>query len=224
VESDVRAEGVRYSTPIQELALLVALGFVVIGIAGFIPGLTTHYGNLSFAGHDSGAKLFGVFQTSILHNLVHLLFGVAGIVLSRTRRTARLFLVGGGLVYLVIFLYGLVTSQGSAANFIPVNSADNVLHGALGGSMLVFGLLPDEVGPEATQTLAGFLAAAAIFVSAIGVAYRPLRLIPFAILLALISVAIGGRSVRLATAATFIGAACFVLGMAFAVVTSHPLW
>jgi Domain of unknown function (DUF4383) len=224
VESHVRAEGVRYSTPIQELALLVGLGFVVIGIAGFIPGLTTHYGDLSFAGHDSGAKLFGVFQTSILHNLVYLLFGVVGIVLSRTRRTSRMFLVGGGLVYIVIFLYGLVTSQGSAANFIPVNGADDILHAALGASMLVFGLLPDEVGPGATETLAGFLAAAAIFVSAIGVAYRPLRLIPFAILLALISTAIGGRSARLATAATFIGAGCFVLGMALAVVTSHPLW
>ena len=224
MESDVRAEGVRYSTPIQELALLVGLGFVVIGIAGFIPGLTTHYGDLSFGGHDSGAKLFGVFQTSILLNLVHLLSGVVGIVLSRARQTARAFLVIGGLAYLVIFLYGLLTSDTSGANFIPLNRADDILHAALGASMLVFGLLPDEVPAGATETLAGFLAAAAIFVSAIGVAYRPLRLIPFAILLALISTAIGGRSARLATAATFIGAACFFLGMAFAVVTSHPLW
>jgi hypothetical protein len=224
VEADVHAGAVRYSTPIQELALLFAVGFLVVGIAGFIPGLTTHYGDLSFAGHDSGAKLFGVFQTSVLQNLVHLLFGVVGIVLSRTRRSARAFLVGGGLVYLVIFLYGLITSDSSGANFIPLNGADDELHAALGGSMLVFGLLPDEVGRNATETLAGFLAAAAIFVSAIGVAYRPLRLIPFAILLALVATGIGGRSVRLATAATFIGAACFMLGMAFAVVTSHPLW
>ena len=224
MESHVRAEGVRYSTPIQELALLFGLGFVVIGIAGFIPGLTTHYGDLSFAGHDSGAKLFGAFQTSILLNLVHLFSGIVGIVLSRSRRTSRMFLVGGGLVYLVIFLYGLVTSQGSAATFIPLNGADDVLHAALGGSMLVFGLLPDEVGPGATETLAGFLAAAAIFVSAIGVAYRPLRLIPFAILLALIAVGIGGRSERLATIAVFFGAACFAIGMAVAVVTSNPLW
>jgi hypothetical protein len=224
VESDAGAEAVRYRTPIQELALLVGLGFLLAGIAGFIPGLTTNYGDLSFAGHDSGAKLFGVFQTSILHNLVHLLFGVAGIVLSRARESARAFLVGGGLVYLVIFVYGLLTSDNSGANFIPLNGADDVLHAALGGSMVVLGLLPDEVGSEATETLAGFLAAAAIFVSAIGVAYRPLRLIPLAVLLALISTAIGGRSTRLATAATFIGAGCFVLGLAFAVVTSHPLW
>jgi len=74
------------------------------------------------------------------------------------------------------------------------------------------------------ETLAGFLAAASIFVCLTGVAYRPLRLIPFGILLSLIAIGIGGRSERLATAAVAIGAACFALGMAVAVVTSHPLW
>ena len=39
---------------------------------------------LRFAGHGSGAYLFGVFQVSVLHNLVHLAFGVAGLVLART--------------------------------------------------------------------------------------------------------------------------------------------
>jgi hypothetical protein len=74
------------------------------------------------------------------------------------------------------------------------------------------------------ETVAGFLAAAAIFVSLVGVAYRPLRLIPFAILLSLIAAAIGGRSERLATYAVAIGAACFAIGLAVAVITSHPLW
>jgi hypothetical protein len=74
------------------------------------------------------------------------------------------------------------------------------------------------------ETVAGFLAAAAIFVSLVGVAYRPLRLIPFAILLSLIAAGIGGRNERLATYAVAIGAACFATGLAVAVITSHPLW
>jgi hypothetical protein len=82
-----------------------------------------------------------------------------------------------------------------------------------------------ERGPSsAAQTLAGFFAAAGIFVSLAGVAYRPLRLIPIAIVLSLISVGIGGRSARLATAAVFISALCFAVGMAVAVITSNPLW
>ena len=74
------------------------------------------------------------------------------------------------------------------------------------------------------ETLAGFLAAASIFVSATGVAYRPLRLIPLAIVLALIATAIGGRAIRLATWAVGIGAFAFAVGMAAAVITSNPLW
>jgi len=74
------------------------------------------------------------------------------------------------------------------------------------------------------ETVAGFLAAASIFVSLTGIAYRPLRLIPFAILLALIAVGIGGRHERLAGYSVFIGAASFTLGLVAAVITSNPLW
>jgi hypothetical protein len=74
------------------------------------------------------------------------------------------------------------------------------------------------------ETVAGFLAAAAIFVSLTGIAYRPLRLIPLAIILALVATGIGGRAMRLATLAVAIGAISFAVGMAVAVITSHPLW
>jgi hypothetical protein len=74
------------------------------------------------------------------------------------------------------------------------------------------------------QTVAGFIAAVAIFVSLIGVVYRPLRLIPFAILLALLATAIGGRHLRLATIAVVVGGVCLVVGLAMAVITSNPLW
>ncbi len=78
--------------------------------------------------------------------------------------------------------------------------------------------------PGSGDTVAGFLAAASIFASLIGVAYRPLRVIPFAILLALIASAMSARNGRLGALAASVGAACFVLGLALAVVTSHPLW
>ena len=74
------------------------------------------------------------------------------------------------------------------------------------------------------ETVAGFLAAAAIFVGLTGIAYRPLRLIPAALLLALIATGIGGRASRLAVWAVAIGAVSFAAGMAAAVITSNPLW
>lgn len=128
-------------TLVSRLALTVGAVFLVVGIAGFIPGITTNYDSLSFAGHHSGAMLFGVFQISVLHNIVHLLFGLAGIAMARRADTARLYLIGGGAVYLVLWLYGLIIGDTSAANFVPVNTADDWLHFLLGVGMIGLGLL-----------------------------------------------------------------------------------
>ncbi len=76
----------------------------------------------------------------------------------------------------------------------------------------------------AAETVAGFLAAFAIFIAAIGVFYKPFRLIVPAILLALIATGIGGRYARLAQVAVFVCVICWVLGMTVAVVTKHALW
>lgn len=138
----------------QTVALLFGAVFLVTGIAGFIPGITTHYGDLSFAGHGSGAKLLGVFQTSVLHNIVHLLFGLAGIGMAKTWEGARTYLVGGGVLYLVLFVYGLFAHGQSSANFVPVNSADNVLHVVLGVSMVAAGLAMKRAVPARRRATA----------------------------------------------------------------------
>ncbi|YCK81755.1 DUF4383 domain-containing protein [Arthrobacter sp. D3-18] len=125
---------------IQRAAQIVGAVFLLVGVLGFIPGITSNYESLSFAGHDSDALLLGIFQVSILHNIVHLLFGVVGILMARTPGQARNYLIGGGAVYLVLWIYGLVIDQESSANFVPVNNADNWLHLILGVGMLALGL------------------------------------------------------------------------------------
>ncbi|GHH45580.1 DUF4383 domain-containing protein [Streptomyces candidus] len=126
---------------VQKAALLVGAVFLLVGVLGFIPGVTTHYDTMKFAEHHSEAKLLGLFQVSILHNIVHLLFGVAGIAMARAAGTARTYLVGGGIIYLLLWLYGLFIDHDSAANFIPVNTADNWLHFVLGVGMIALGVL-----------------------------------------------------------------------------------
>jgi len=131
----------RERSPVQVAALFVGIAFLLVGILGFVPGITTNlYSGLDFAGHMGDAKLLGLFQVSILHNIVHLLFGIAGIALAKTFSGARTYLIGGGIIYLVLWIYGLVVDMGSDANFVPVNSADNWLHFLLGATMVVLGL------------------------------------------------------------------------------------
>jgi hypothetical protein len=122
-------------------AAAVAAVFLLVGILGFIPGITTDYDTMQFAGHESEAKLFGIFQVSILHNIVHILFGVVGFALARTAANARMYLIGGGAIYLVLWLYGLIVGDESAANFVPVNSADDWLHLVLALGMIALGFL-----------------------------------------------------------------------------------
>jgi Domain of unknown function (DUF4383) len=132
----------RDRSPIQSVAMLVGLVFLLVGILGFIPGITSNYDDLKFAGHNSDAQLLGIFDTSILHNIVHLLLGVAGLALARTYEGARNFLIGGGVIYLALFLYGAIWGADEGrANWIPVNWADNVLHVALGSGMILAGLV-----------------------------------------------------------------------------------
>lgn len=128
-------------TNVQKAALAVGAVFLLVGILGFIPGITSNYDQLGGAGHHSEALLLGIFQVSVLHNVVHLLFGIAGIALARSIRSARNYLIWGGAIYLVLWLYGLVIDHESAANFVPLNTADNWLHFVLGVGMIALGLL-----------------------------------------------------------------------------------
>ena len=121
-------------------ARIFGIAFLLVGIAGFIPGITTNFDDLGFMSDSSDAEIFGLFQTSILHNLVHLIFGVAGLAMSRRADRARSYLLGAGVIYVVLFVYGLFVGgreDEKWINFIPVNNEDDVLHLLLGVGLLV---------------------------------------------------------------------------------------
>lgn len=130
----------------RRIATVVAATFLLVGVLGFIPGVTQNVGDMTFAGHESGAELLGLFQVSILHNIVHLLFGVVGLVAARQGRTAVLYLLAGGVVYLLLAAYGALIDHDHDANFVPVNTADDWLHLGLGLGMIGAGLFVRQAG------------------------------------------------------------------------------
>jgi hypothetical protein len=119
----------------QSVGSVLGAVLVAIGLLGFLPGITTRYESMSFAGQGSSAKLVGLFQTSILLNLVVILVGVIGIWLAKTPAGARQFLVGGGVFCLVLWLLGIV----NAGKWIPVNASDDWLYLGLGIAMIGLG-------------------------------------------------------------------------------------
>ena len=130
-----------HRTSAQIAATVFGIIFLAIGVLGFIPGITTNYGALYFAGYGSEAVLLGLFQVSILHNVVHMLLGFAGLWMARSDSSARTYLIGAGVLYLLLFIYGLIIPLISAANFVPFNWADNWLHLALAAVMIILGFV-----------------------------------------------------------------------------------
>ncbi|MEV0002806.1 DUF4383 domain-containing protein [Micromonospora sp. NPDC050980] len=132
--------------PVRRAASGFAVLLLLLGLLGFVPGITSSYAELRFAGPGSGARLLGVFQVSALHNVVHVVLGTVGLALARTVAGARAFLLGAGAVYLVLWLHGLAVDRRSEANVLAVNRADTWLHLLLGVVMLALGLVAGRRG------------------------------------------------------------------------------
>ena len=140
------------ATAIQKVALIVGIVFLLVGIAGFIPGLTHSTEHLAGAGADSEAQLLGVFQVSVLHNIVHLAFGVAGLLVAARATASRMYLIWGGVIYFVVWLYGLFAVGNDDINFLPVNHADNWLHLVLALGMVLLGIFVNRAPRLATTS------------------------------------------------------------------------
>lgn len=75
-----------------------------------------------------------------------------------------------------------------------------------------------------SELAAGFLAALSIVASVLALAYEPMKVMPFAVLLALIATGMAPPKSRLPLIAVGISAVCFVAGFTIAVLTENPLF
>ncbi len=122
----------RDSSLAQKLAMLFGVTFVAAGVGGFIPGITTDlYDGLEFAGNDGSSELLGLFKVSILHNIVHALFGV-GILAAKRHASSLQYLLYAGVAYVALFVIGVI----GAGDWVPINNADDGLHAVLALGLL----------------------------------------------------------------------------------------
>jgi hypothetical protein len=119
----------------------VGIVLMLVGVLGFVPGITTQYSELMFLGPDSHAMFLGLFQVSMLLNIVQLAIGATGWAMSRTEHGARNYLMGAGALYIVLSIFGLSVGVDSAANFLSLNMPDNWTHLVLGVLMIAAGWL-----------------------------------------------------------------------------------
>ena len=134
------AHGVHFGrADVQNAGMGVGIVLMLVGVLGFIPGVTTQYSELMFLGPDSHAMFLGLFQVSMLLSIVQLVIGGAGWAMSRNEMGARRFLMGAGALYIILSIFGLSVGVDSAANFLSLNMTDS-------WTLLVVGVLMIAAG------------------------------------------------------------------------------
>src|SRR4051794_25335188 len=98
------------------MARVFGVVFLLVGILGFVPGINMHAGhenaqaeNLMVGGPGHG-MLLGMFHVNVLHNLVHILFGVWGLVAGGSLAGSRIYFRGVGVIYAVLAVLGLISA------------------------------------------------------------------------------------------------------------------
>lgn len=117
---------------VRQASIAIGIVFLVVAIIGFLTTGTTMEASMEHA-----PRLLGLFPVNLLHNLVHLLFGIWGLVGSRSEGGARTFLRAGGVIYILLAVVALVSPTGFGV--VPIGSHDIWLHALLGIVMAVLG-------------------------------------------------------------------------------------
>lgn len=128
----------RTRAPYQTLALIIGVVYLLVGIAGFF---VTGFDN--FTEHDHSQTLLG-FALNPLHNIVHVVIGLAGVLLWRTRSGARLYGWLLGIGYGATAVYGFLVADNPETNILNINQADNWLHVVSALAGFAIALWPDR--------------------------------------------------------------------------------
>ena len=136
-------------TALRRFALIFGIVFLLVGIAGFVPQLTTPHNHPDVVMNTGLALLFGLFPVNVLHNLAHLLFGVWGLAAAKSDSASRLYGKVVAIGYGLLTIMGLVTAMRlhTAFGFVPLYGHDIWLHAALAVVAAYFGFMHEREMP-----------------------------------------------------------------------------
>ena len=132
----------------RNFALLYGIVFLIVGVAGFIPGLLTspHAGHPPLAVDSGYGQLFGLFPVNVLHNVVHLAFGVWGLVAFRNAASAVTYAKGVAIIYAVLMVAGFIPGLQTLFGLVPLFGNDIWLHALLALVAAYFGWMHRDTG------------------------------------------------------------------------------
>ncbi|HUQ52330.1 MAG TPA: DUF4383 domain-containing protein [Gammaproteobacteria bacterium] len=128
---------------VRTFALIYGLVFIVAGLAGFIPGLVTPHDAVEhqLAVEQGAGDLLGLFPVNLLHNLVHLVFGVWGLAVYRSTSNAIGYARVVAVVYALFVIMGFIPNLSTVFGLVPLHGNDIWLHAVLAAGAAYFGFL-----------------------------------------------------------------------------------
>ena len=141
---------------VRRFALIFGIVFLIVGVGGFIPGLTTPHTHPDVSVTSGLGLELSLFPVNVLHNIVHLIFGVWGLIASRSTPGARAYGKAVAVIYAVLTVMGFITAAKLYTTFglVPLYGNDIWLHALLAIVGGYFGFVhrdTDSDGMRATR-------------------------------------------------------------------------
>lgn len=126
---------------LRRFALVYGIVFLLVGVAGFIPGVTQPHSHPDVMVTAGLGLLMGLFPVNVLHNAAHLLFGAWGLLASRSDNASRGYGKVVAIAYGLLTVMGLITAMRlhTAFGFVPLYGHDIWLHAILTAGAAYFG-------------------------------------------------------------------------------------
>lgn len=132
---------------IQTFARIYGILFLVVGVGGFIPGVTQPHDHPRLAVEAASGMEFGLFPVNALHNLVHIIFGAWGLLAARSVGTARTYARVVAIAYALLTILGLIPATNTTFGLVPIYGHDVWLHALLAVVAAYFGFAYRETTP-----------------------------------------------------------------------------
>lgn len=128
---------------VQRFAIVYGIVFLLVGVAGFVPGITMQHSHPDVGVTSGLGLLFGLFPVNMLHNLVHLLFGIWGLAAARTTVAAVAYARSVAIIYAVLAVLGMIPAANLHTTFglVPLYGHDIWLHAVLAAGAAYFGFM-----------------------------------------------------------------------------------
>jgi hypothetical protein len=129
---------------IQNFARIFGIVFLLIGVGGFIPGLTQPHDHPGLTVEAGSGMELGLFPVNVLHNIIHILFGAWGLFAARNYDASRTYARVVAIVYALLTLLGLIPATNTTFGLVPIYGHDVWLHALLAAVAAYFGFVHRE--------------------------------------------------------------------------------